>query len=97
MIRLLYTSPVIGRLWSLVAELPPKTDAPGIKANKYKDLQELLQFIPPCNHLFYNTLQVRQAGQQPRRRVAEAEPDDDDDDHEALEEGGDLILDSDSE
>lgn len=50
-------------------QLPPKIETPGIKANKYKDLQGLLQFIPPMHHAFYKGLKTQGIRHQARRRA----------------------------
>ncbi|KAG8319450.1 hypothetical protein J6590_091641 [Homalodisca vitripennis] len=45
-----------GRIPTQLPPLPPKTNKKKIKASKYKDLLNLLQFVPPVHHRFYRSL-----------------------------------------
>lgn len=45
-----------GRIPTQLPPLPPKTNNKKIKASKYKDLLNLLQFVPPVHHRFYRSL-----------------------------------------
>lgn len=79
-----------------VQQLPSKRDYSGIKPSKFKDLKELIQYVPTEHHLFYRSLKVQPTRNLPRRGEV-VQNDDNDHGENAEEEEVDHIVESDSD
>lgn len=70
----------VGRTMQLLPQLPPKNTIKPIKFEKFKNLRDLLCFIPPIYHEWFKTLPHDRMEETPeiveRQREDEDEPDD---------------------